>query len=101
MAQVQMTVSMDSLRQQQIERYCALSGASRNSVFDEIMDLWERFVYIPRTEYLEKEERRRKSLEAFQRQRAKAERGDAPDLTMEEIIEEIAQARAERHSNEE
>lgn len=100
MAQVQVTVSMDSQRQQQIERYCALSGVSRKSVFDEIMDLWERFVYIPRTEFMEKEARRRKALDAFQRQREKVARGETPELTTEEIIAEIALARAERHAKE-
>ena len=66
MSQVEMTVSMDSRRQEQIDRYCTLSGIKR-----------------------------RKASEGFNAIRAKAERGEFPDLSMEEIIEEIAKARTE------
>jgi len=58
--------------------------------------MWERLVYIPWIEFLEKEEQRRKAREGFNAIRAKAERGEYPDLTMEEINEEIAKARAEK-----
>ncbi len=83
MAQVEMTVSMDSRRQEQIDRFCAISGLS-----------------IPWIEFLEKEEQRRKAREGFNAIRAKAERGEYPDLTMEEINEEIAKARAEKRQKE-
>ncbi len=96
MAQVEMTVSMDSRRQEQIDRFCAISGLSRKQAFNEMMDMWERLVYIPWVEFLEKEEQRRKAREGFNAIRAKAERGEYPDLTMEEINEEIAKARAEK-----
>jgi hypothetical protein len=96
MAQVEMTVSMDSRRQEQIDRFCAISGLSRKQTFNEMMDMWERLVYIPWIEFLEKEEQRRKAREGFNAIRAKAERGEYPDLTMEEINEEIAKARAEK-----
>lgn len=100
MAQVEMTVSMDSRRQEQIDRFCAISGLSRKQTFNEMMDMWERLVYIPWIEFLEKEEQRRKAREGFNAIRAKAERGEYPDLTMEEIIEEIAKARAEKRQKE-
>ena len=100
MAQVEMTVSMDSRRQEQIDRFCAISGLSRKQTFSEMMDMWERLVYIPWIEFLEKEEQRRKAREGFNAIRAKAERGEYPDLTMEEIIEEIAKARAEKRQKE-
>lgn len=100
MAQVEMTVSMDSRRQEQIERFCAISGLSRKQTFNEMMDMWERLVYIPWIEFIEQEEKRRKAREGFNAIRAKAERGEYPDLTMEEIIEEIAKARAEKRQKE-
>lgn len=95
MAQVDLTLSIDPQRQQQIDRYCALSGLSRKAALDEIMNLWERLVYIPQMDFIEKEARRRKAREAFYAMRARAERGETPDLSMDEIIEEIALARAE------
>ena len=100
MAQVEMTVSLDSRRQEQIERYCALSGISKKQTFDDIMDLWEKCVYLPLMDFVEKEERRRKAREGFEAIRAKAENGEYPDLTMDEIIEEIEKAHAERHHKE-
>ena len=100
MAQVEMTVSMDSRRQEQIDRFCAISGLSRKQTFNEMMDMWDRLVYIPWIEFLEKEEQRRKAREGFNAIRAKAERGEYPDLTMEEINEEIAKARAEKRQKE-
>lgn len=70
MAQVQMTINVDSQMQQQIDRYCTLSGLTR------------------------------KAWAAIENQRAKAERGETPELTMEEIIAEIQQAHEERiHEN--
>ncbi|MBP5645378.1 MAG: hypothetical protein J6W95_05565 [Bacteroidales bacterium] len=48
----------------------------------------------------ERKERQREDKKWFDRMRARAERGETPDLTMEEIIAEIAQARAERHAKE-
>lgn len=100
MAQVEMTVSIDSRRQEQLERYCALSGISKKQTLNDIMDMWERLVYIPLMEFVEKEERRRKAREGFEIIRAKAESGAYPDLSMDEINEEIEKARAERHQKE-
>lgn len=100
MAQVEMTVSMDSQRQEQIERYCALSGLSKKQAFNDIMDIWERLVYIPLMDFIEKEERRRKAREGYNAIRTKAERGEYPDMTMDEIIEEIAKVRTENRQKE-
>lgn len=98
MAQVEMTVSIDAQRQEQIERYCALSGVSPKVAFDEIWDLWLKQVYIPLCNNIAKKERQRKAIEDFEEMRARAERGETPDLTMEEIIEEIALARKEQRT---
>ena len=98
MAQVEMTVSMDSRRQEQIDRFCAISGLSRKQAFNEMMDMWERLVYIPWIEFLEKEEQRRETRQVFKKQREKAEKGEAPDMTMEEIDAIIAEVRTERYA---
>lgn len=90
-----MTVSIDSQMQQQIDRYCALSGLTRDAAIDDMLSRWNQLFLIPEIEFLEKEERYRKARESFNAIRARAERGEFPDLTMEEIDEEIAKARAE------
>lgn len=100
MAQVQMTVSIDSQMQQQIDRYCALSGLTRKAALDDMMSRWCQLFLIPEIEFLEKEERRRKAREGFNAIRARAERGEFPELTMDEINEEIAKARAEYRQQE-
>ena len=46
----------------------------------------------------EQEEQRRKAREGFNAIRAKAEKGEFPILTMEEIDTIIAEVRAERHA---
>ena len=100
MAQVSMTVSIDSQMQQQIDRYCALSGLTRKAALDDMMNRWSQLFLIPEIEFLEKEERRRKAREGFNAIRARAERGEFPEMTMEEIDEEIAKARAEHRQQE-
>ena len=92
---------MDSKRQEQIERFCALSGISRKQTFNDMMDMWEKLVYIPWIEFLEREEKRRKAKEAIKRQREKAIRGETPEMTMDEIDAIIAEVRAERYAKKE
>ena len=99
MAQEQMIVKMDAERRQQIDRFCALSGKSREAAFAEMMDMWEHLVYIPWTDFLEKRESRQRALAAFRRQRMKAESGETNDFSMEEIdsiIDEVRTARQAR-----
>lgn len=97
----QMTIPIDPRRQEQIDRYCALAGINQEKALEEVWDIWEQLIYIPRTDFIEKEKRQRKAWAAFRRQRELVERGDVPEMTMDEIIEEIAKARAERHAKEE
>lgn len=99
MAQEQMIVNMDAERRQQFDRFCALSGKSRETAFAEMMDMWEHLVYIPWTDFLEKGEVRQRALAAFRRQRMKAEKGETDDLPMEaidSIIDEVRTARMAR-----
>ena len=101
MSQEQMIVNMNAERRQQIDRFCALSGKSRETAFDEMMDMWEHLVYIPWTNFFEKETARQRALAAFQRQRKKAENGETDDLSMEEIdsiIDEVRKARLVRNT---
>ena len=96
MPQVSMTVRMDSQLKQRFDALCAEFGMSANTA----MNIFARAVVqrgkIPfeikseRAIYLEK------AQEAFKEMRAWAESGNTPDLTMEEIDEEIRKARAER-----
>lgn len=94
-----MTVNVDSQVKQQLERFCALSGMSQDSAIEEMTSLWQRLVYIPWTEFLEKEEKKRRAREWWNSMRAKAERGETPDLSTEEIIEEIGLMRAQRREH--
>lgn len=96
MAQVQLTVNVDSQVKQQLERFCALSGMSQDSAIEEMTSMWQRLIYVPWTEFLEKEEKKRQVREWWNTMRAKAGRGETPDLSMEEIIEEIDTMRAEQ-----
>ncbi|MBQ9418087.1 MAG: hypothetical protein IJU19_05855 [Bacteroidales bacterium] len=89
-------ITLSTQRQEQIDRYCALSGLSTKAALDRMFDLWERLVFIPETSFYEEEKRRREALRTFKRARERAERGETPDLTMEEIDNEIAIVRAER-----
>ena len=93
-----MTITIDPQRQQQIERYCALSGVNKDKAMEELWNLWERLIYFPQTDYFETERRRRKALATFQKQREKVERGETPEMSMEEIIAEIKRVREERRS---
>lgn len=94
----QITFTLDPQKQQQMEHYCVLSGISQSKALDEMWDMWVKLIYIPQTDYIELTMRRRKAMAAFRRQREKVERGETPELSMEEIIEEIKEIRAERRS---
>ena len=94
----QMTITLDPLQQQQIERYCALSGVSKDKAMDEMWSMWVKLIYLPWSQNPDKEKRSRdiSDLEWFDKMRARAERGETPDLSMEEIIDEIKRIREER-----
>lgn len=100
MAQVSVTVNMDSRMKEQIDQFCALSGNTQEQTFDEMMRMWERLVYVPWTEFTNKEKTRRKMLDLLKRQRERVASGEVKELTLDEINEEIAIARAERHARE-
>lgn len=100
MAQVSMTLNMDAQMKQRIDRFCAMSGNTEDETLNEMMSMWERLVYKPWAEFWEKENARREGIVAFRRIRKMAEQGELPEMTLDEINEEIAKARAERHARE-
>ena len=100
MAQVSMTVNMDSRMKEQIDQFCALNGTTQEETLSEMMHMWERLVYVPWTEFVKKEKARREGIQAFRRIRKMAEESKLPEMTLDEINAEIALARAERHARE-
>lgn len=100
MAQVSMTVNMDSRMKEQIDQFCALNGTTQEETLSEMMHMWERLVYVPWTEFINKEKTRRRMLDLLARQRERVESGEVKELTLDEINAEIALARAERHAKE-
>jgi folylpolyglutamate synthase/dihydropteroate synthase len=93
-----MTITIDPQRQQQIERYCALSGVNKDKAMEELWNLWENLIYHPWSVDIKKDKRKQNTsdLAWFDEMRAKAERRETPEMSMEEIIEEIKNIRAER-----
>ena len=88
-------LTIDPQRQQQMDRYCALSGVSKEKATNELWEIWEKQIYIPWLIEFEHKAQQRDAECWFDEMRARAERGETPDLTMEEIIEEIKHIRAE------
>ena len=86
MAQVSMTVRMDSLLKQRFDSLCAEFGMSANTACGK----------IPFEIKSERASALEQSYAAFKKMRERAESGETPDLTMEEIDEEIRVARASR-----
>ena len=87
-----MTVRMDSQLKASFDALCAEFGMSANTamnVFANAVVQQRCIPFIIRAEKME-------DAESFKTLRARAEAGLTPDLSMEEIDEEIRQARAER-----
>ena len=100
MAQVSVTVNMDSRMKEQIDQFCALSGNTQEQTFDEMMRMWERIVFVPWNNNAEKERKRSKLFMLMAEQQKRVADGEVPEMTLDEINAEIALARAERHSKE-
>ena len=95
MAQVSMTVRMDAGIKAQFENLCAQFGMSVNTA----MNVFANAVIVNRKIPFEIKAAERgdsmKDLEAFREIRRMAESGQLPDLTLDEINEEIRLAREE------
>lgn len=99
MATSAMTVRLDTEMKKQFDALCQQFGMSSNTAINIFVNQVVRSRSIPFTVTVEtenKDEIRQRALEAFKRQREKAMRGETPDLTLDEINEEIRLARQER-----
>lgn len=95
MAQVSMTVRMDAGIKAQFEELCQQFGMSVNTA----MNIFANAVIVNRKIPFEikapEKSGSMKDLEAFREMRRMAESGQLPDLTLDEINEEIRLAREE------
>lgn len=96
MAAATMTVRLDSQIKKQFDALCQQFGMSSNTAINVFVNQVVRSRSIPFTvtvDTTDKDIVRERALAAFERQREKAERGETPDLTLDEINEEIRKAR--------
>lgn len=92
MAQVSMTVRMDSQLKASFDALCAEFGMSANTAMNVFANAVVQQRCIPFIIRSGKDD----FLDAFRELRTRADAGLTPELTMEEIDDEIRQARAER-----
>lgn len=95
MAQVSMTVRMDSQLKQNFDALCSQFGMSANAAMNIFANAVVVYRKIPFEIKAPEKETSLKGLEAFRKIRAMAENGQLPDLTLDEINEEIRMAREE------
>ena len=95
MAQVSMTVRMDAGIKAQFEDLCSQFGMSVNTAMNIFANAVIANRKIPFEIKAPKKRDSMKDLEAFQEIRRMAESGQLPDLTLDEINEEIRLAREE------
>ena len=94
MAQTAMTVRMDNQQKVQFDRLCEQFGMSANTAINIFVRAVIRSRSIPfPIKDNEEEDMTAKARESFNRIRAAAERGDTPELTLDEINSEIREVR--------
>ena len=98
MAQVSMTVRMDSGIKAAFDALCAQFGMSANAAMNIFANAVVRQRRIPFEIKAAPEDNSMGGLEAFREIRKMAENGQLPDLTLDEINEEIRLAREERRA---
>ena len=96
MAQVSMTVRMDSGIKASFDALCAEFGMSANTAINVFAKAVVMYRKIPFEIKASPKSASMTGLEAFQQIRKMAESGQLPDLTLDEINEEIRLAREER-----
>ena len=103
MAQTAMTVRMDNQQKAQFDKLCEQFGMSANTAINIFVKAVIRSKSIPFSIQAKNEEDEvtAKAKAAFKQLRAKAERGETPELTLDEINEEIREVRRLRkgHDN--
>ena len=93
MAQTAMTVRVDNLVKSRFDALCEQFGMSANAAINVFINAVVRTQSIPFTIQVEEEDSvRKRALDAF----LTADRSYRPEMTLEEINEEIRKARQER-----
>ena len=100
MAQVSMTVRLDSQLKKQFNELCNEIGMSVNTAINVFVKAALKTRGIPFEIKATPKEEPISGLEAFRHIRQMAESGQLPDLTLDEINEEIRLAREEREERE-
>lgn len=100
MAQVSMTVRMDSQLKQSFDALCARMGMSVNTAMNVFAKAVVTYRKIPFEIKADPEWESMGDFEAFREFRRMAESGLLPDLTLDEINEEIRLAREEKAARE-
>ena len=92
MAQTAMTVRVDNNIKKQFDALCEQFGMSVNAAVNVFINAVVRTRSIPFTISAEEAQTGKRALEAF----LSADRSDRPEMTLDEINEEIRAARRER-----
>ena len=95
MAQTAMTVRMDNQQKAQFDKLCEQFGMSANTAINIFVKAVIRSKSIPFSIQVKEEEDEvtAKAKATFKELRAKADRGETPELTLDEINEEIREVR--------
>jgi len=96
MAQVSMTVRLDSQLKQQFNELCNEIGMSVNTAINVFVNAAIKTRGIPFEIKATPQTKSMSGLEAFRQMRKMAESGQFPEMTLDEINEEIRLAREER-----
>ena len=91
-----MTVRMDAQLKKNFDSLCSQFGMSANTAMNIFANAVVMYRKIPFEIKAKPKAEAMRDLEAFREIRKMAESGDLPDLTLEEINEEIRLAREER-----
>ena len=100
MAQVSMTIRLDSELKAKFDDLCAQFGMSSNTAMNIFANAVVRKRKIPFEVEAEPEKPCSKGWEAFWRLREEAQKNGLPEMTLEEINEEIRLSREERKRKE-
>lgn len=93
MAQAAMTVRMDAQQKSQFDRLCEQFGMSANTAINIFVKAVIRSRSIPFSIKAKEDDTTTQAREAFERIRAAEERGETPELTLDEINAEIREVR--------
>ncbi|MBQ7490891.1 MAG: type II toxin-antitoxin system RelB/DinJ family antitoxin [Bacteroidales bacterium] len=96
MTQISMTVRMDSQLKKLFDKLCAEFGMSANTAMNIFAKAVVQRRKIPFEIRADKETSYIDPMLAFQEMRRRAEAGETPELSLEEINDEISKARSGR-----